>query len=399
MELNDNIPHIRQDLQVNALTQDGEMVVELRDPLGIADFPVVVSLGLFQFLYSIDKNYKFQDAERELNNKDTFDSLVANIEFLDNHSYLASVNFQSKLAKVRADYELLEARPMLTAGFSYPAAKEEFIPFIEKIFSHAPETEKKAGLKGLILPHIDLNIGEMTQDIYGKAYKLLQGEVFDTFVVFGTSHQLTNNLIAIGKKDYDTPLGTIETDKELINELGTIFNDAIGIDDFTHKNEHSIEYHAIFLKYLFPERNIKILPIIVSEHDNRDPELQGDEYEKTLEAIKLATAKLGRNAFYIGSGDFAHIGLRFNNDFAAKEKFNELRAQDKKLIDLIERGNRESFYSCVKADCNKWNVCGGAPIYLSMSAANSNSAELLSYEIWDDAPTESAVSFASLALF
>ena len=60
-------------------------------------------------------------------------------------------------------------------------------------------------------PHIDLHRGGPT---FAWAYKRVVEETdADLFVIFGTAHNPMRNLFSVTRKHFDTPLGTVETDK------------------------------------------------------------------------------------------------------------------------------------------------------------------------------------------
>jgi hypothetical protein len=239
--------------------------------------------------------------------------------------------------------------------------------------------------------------------VYSKGYSAIAESDYDLFVIFGTSHRAATDYFMFSEKNYLTPLGTVEIDKELLHRLKVRLGDDLTIDDFAHKFEHSVEFHAVLLKHYFRNKRFKILPILVSSPypfiiNNEMPDAD-ERSNMILEILRDEIASLGRKAFYIASVDFAHIGRKFGDKYDAEQKFEELQIEDKKLIDYIEQGNRQGFFSKIIADQDKWKICGNSSIYSLMQMIDAKSGKLIDYAMWDEQATKSAVSFASIALF
>lgn len=134
-----------------------------------------------------------------------------------------------------------------------------------------PNTDTPTGrMIGLIAPHIDIRRGSTS---YAKSYWELARECrARTFVILGITHSETTRRFVLTKKDFDTPLGTVATDRELVERIAGLTGEQSGpgqgsldffVDEFAHRNEHSIEFQAVFLQYLFGGReNFKIVPIL-----------------------------------------------------------------------------------------------------------------------------------------
>src|SRR5690606_5163468 len=111
----------------------------------------------------------------------------------------------------------------------------------------------------VIAPHIDFRVGGET---YGPAYNALRRSDADTFVVFGVSHQMSYDSFMISSKDFQTPLGTLPTDREFIEHFRAALPFELTRDETAHRREHSIEFQAVFLRHIFPDRDIRIVPIL-----------------------------------------------------------------------------------------------------------------------------------------
>lgn len=397
------IPPIRYDLMIEEVEVEGLKHLLLTDPLGIADQSVSISPEFFTFLSSIGSNFSYDEVLNEIKNDDLFKIITDSINYLDESGFLISDAYFNRLENVRTEYLALPSRPMLFSKASYPEAPEEFTEFMQDFFDFKDLNAATKDLKGLILPHIDFSIGSLSKDVYRKGYNAIRENDAELFVIFGTSHKISSDFFMLTEKPYSTPLGIIDTDIELLNILKAKLGEDLTIDDFAHKFEHSIEYQAVLLKYLFRYRNIKILPILVgTPHtfivEGKSPS-SNDSIMEFIKVLNSAIADLGRKAVYIASVDFAHIGRKFGDEFDAETAIAELRQEDAKLIEFIENGKREEFFAKITADCDKWKICGTAPIYSAMLASDSQKGELFAYNIWDEQATKSAVSFAAIGLY
>src|SRR3989442_10590558 len=70
---------------------------------------------------------------------------------------------------------------------------------------------------------------------------------------------------ALTLKDYESPLGQIPVDREFAEALGKRSRQDCFGSELAHRHEHSIEFQAIFLRYLFAgRREISIVPVLAS---------------------------------------------------------------------------------------------------------------------------------------
>ena len=76
------------------------------------------------------------------------------------------------------------------------------------------------------------------------------------------------------------------------------------------------------------------------------------------------------------------------------------RQADARLIEALERGDAEDFFRILQIDGDRQKVCGLPPIYTMMHAMGAPvRGKLLRYDINVEEPTDSLVSFMSLAFY
>jgi MEMO1 family protein len=106
-----------------------------------------------------------------------------------------------------------------------------------------------------------------------------------------------------------------------------------------------------------------------------------------------------RRVLIIAGVDFAHVGKKFGDSFAADESVAErVKREDFSLIENIKRGDSAGFFADIARDRDARRICGLAPMYTQLELLRGRPARLLKYGIAMEPETESAVSFASLAI-
>jgi len=106
-----------------------------------------------------------------------------------------------------------------------------------------------------------------------------------------------------------------------------------------------------------------------------------------------------RRVLILSGVDFAHVGRKFGDSFAADRAVAErVQHEDLNLIENIKRGDPEGFFADIVKDRDARRICGLAPMYTQLELLRGRSARLLKYGIAMESQSESAVSFASLAI-
>ena len=203
--------------------------------------------------------------------------------------------------------------------------------------------------------------------------------------LLGPSHHFYLNNCALSKFEYyQTPLGDLRLDQEIMTELHKTGKFGF-MNRGTDEDEHSLELH---LPYIFkilsiqferPEDFPTLVPILVGNTSSNS--------EKEFGAILAPYLKDPTNVFVISS-DFAHWGLRFQYTYYLMDLANEstgthLRAADRlptdkpKIYESIERvdkvtmdcirgGSHNSLLQILRTTGN--TVCGRHPIGVIMAA-------------------------------
>ncbi len=159
----------------------------------------------------------------------------------------------------------LKVRPAAVAGTFYPADTSVLTSSIQTLFDSGTTKTRdiRACPKAIIAPHAGFVYSGPTA---ARAYQCLANCTlqFNRVVLLGPSHRVAVNGLALSSADlYQTPLGSIPLDVEIINELLSF--DFVNVNDRAHRDEHSLEVHLPFLQSTIKE--FKLLPIVVGDID------------------------------------------------------------------------------------------------------------------------------------
>ena len=405
--MTNNIPILRGDLALQSFEQEGQTLVAISDPFHYAEVSRVLHANAYNLLVDFAHPMTEEDIrkifEQSSANPELIEQYLKLVEQLNQDGFMLSEYFVELKTKKDMDYLELENRPPSCAGSSYPAEKEELTARLDELFASIKSKKKviEGNAGAVIIPHLDFQIGGDLDYTYSSAYESIKNSDADTFIILGTSHSISNDYFMFSEKPYATPLGVAKVDMELISDLAEKLGDYMTIDEIAHKFEHSIEYQVLLLQHYF-KKDITILPILCGslfeELEKDDKEISSVRYNKIIAAIRETVKEKDKKVVFIASADLAHIGRKFGDDFDAGEKLEELSKADNELLEQIKDNGSDAFIKTIFSCQDKWKVCGLSPITAITKLYDFEKADILNYNIWHEIETNSAVSFASVAL-
>jgi AmmeMemoRadiSam system protein B/AmmeMemoRadiSam system protein A len=245
------------------------------------------------------------------------------------------------------DIKGTDIRKPAVAGTFYPGSATDLVKAIAQMFAEVDKVMLPHRPLALIAPHAGY---PYSGKVAAKAYKLLEGEQYDTVVIVAPSHTVFfQGCSVFGGRGYETPLGVVETDIELGKRIASIhpsvYFSAMGHATGSTRGEHALEVHLPFLQVALGK--FKLVAIVM-----------GDQEEESVFALgeTLAAALRGTNTLMVASTDLSH----FHNERQARRLDNTVRAAIEKcdpraLLKVIQSGDGEA--------------CGGGPVASILMAA------------------------------
>ncbi|HLW70223.1 MAG TPA: AmmeMemoRadiSam system protein B [Candidatus Binataceae bacterium] len=406
-------PRIRP-VEAVPIEQEGQTYVMLRDPAGIAPAPIAIGTGAYFLVTLFDGANTLLDLQaaftRRFGDLLPSEHLNSLIEALDQGYFLDSPRYADRVREIHEEFARAPQRPAALAGLAYENDPTRLRAEIASYFQRPgapgeipPPRADGAALSGLISPHIDPRRGGAA---YAHAYgELLTRERPELVIILGTSHYgMGAQLFTATRKDYATPLGAVATDRAFVDRLAARYTQGgLFAQEILHRNEHSIEFQALFLAWALGTAGYKIVPILVgSFHEmvgaGESPALD-ERVRGFIDALRAELAAEARRVLIIAGVDFAHVGRKFGDQFKADDKIAEwVKSADLALIENIKRGDPDGFFADVAKDRDARKICGLSPMYTQLELLRGHQARLLMHDIAMEPQTESAVSFASLAI-
>ncbi len=251
------------------------------------------------------------------------------------------------------------------AGGFYPQDRETLRAELARLLEQVPSQKIEGNPAILVSPHAGY-IYSAQVAAYG--YKQLVGQKFDTIIIIGPSHYNNFKGVALYQEGiFETPLGGVEIDKDLANQLLKT-NPLINFRPEVFLKEHSIEVQIPFLQYVM-DNKFKILPILI-----------GDPSSCKILAEALSPLITGKNVLLIASSDMSHYHSAEEAWKIDEPTLDEIESLD--IETLIKRINEYG----QKGDCV---LCGAGPVLTVMMIAKEwgiPRAHLLKYAHSGDIP-------------
>ncbi len=373
-------------LQIHPLVHQGQPALMLRDPLHITERVTVVSRQLGPALGLMDGTRSLDELRAALmvraGVRVTSGELEQIVDQLDRALLLDSERFSQACDAALTDYRQAPFRQPISAGTSYPTDPDQLQAMLDHYLASLEQVAPFAG-RGLVSPHIDYERGG---PVYAEVWSRMtqaarQAEVA---VIFGTDHNGSQGTLTLTRQNYATPYGVLPTAADVVDALAEAIGPQFAFEqELHHIGEHSVELAAVWLHHVRERRPIQLAPILCGsfQHFISTPFEPGDDptFARALAALQKALA--GRSALVIAAGDLAHVGPAFGDpapvDFVGRAR---LLAADDALIETICAGDAQAFYRQIETEQDRRNVCGLAPIYLTLRLLGETRGERAGYE-------------------
>jgi AmmeMemoRadiSam system protein B len=261
----------------------------------------------------------------------------------------------------------MKMRTCAVAGMFYPREPSHLEQLLEKFFAGV---KPEGNPLGIVSPHAGyIYSGQVAATAFGTISPDFSG----TFVVIGPSHRGYINCVS--EIPWETPLGVVDTDDEFVRSLD------IETDEFSHRDEHSLEVQIPFIKYRFPRA--RIAPVMMGQQDYASA-------MRLAEKIRHAIRQTKREVRIVASSDFSHYVP------AAKAKLDDLWA-----IEPLVTLDTKEFYRRIAE--RQVTTCGYGPITAMVSVCaglGAKAAKLIRYATSGDVTGDNkeVVGYASIAV-
>lgn len=328
-------------------------------------------------------------------------------DLLDAHYMLDTARYRTRKLSVERQFLSSPIRPAHHAGRSYPDDPELLRKMLDGLFraeegAGLPNHDAAPGdqrLAAIFAPHIDYGRGGET---YTWAFKeLVEQSKADTFVLLGTSHYSFDRFIATAK-DFETPLGVARTDQRFVQKLVDRVGDHLFHDELSHRPEHSLEFHVVFLQHLLRGRPFQIVPLLVgSFHDAVEAGMEPSQLPDVramAETLNALSKEYGSKVCFVISGDLAHLGMKFGDPFRCDETTaEECQSHDRMFLKAAVSGSAGEVDKVVRREQDRRRICGYPPLYLYLASSPNTKGRVLKHDLYLDPRGHEIVSFASLA--
>jgi AmmeMemoRadiSam system protein B len=402
------LPRLRR-VDAFPVEHEGRSCIALRDPGGYTDAVVVLPQPLLEIVSLFDGEHSSLDIQAAIMRRHGAllprERIEAIADALDAQGFLDSARFAERRAVVDREFLGGPTRAASHAGGAYPAEPEALRQTFDAFFAppDGPGPVDGAGpgsprVRAVIAPHIDFHRGGPA---YAWAYRdVAERSDADLFVVLGTCHAGLEHPFAMTRKDYDTPLGPVPVARDFVEALaGRAGQDCFG-SELAHRAEHSIEFQAVFLRYLYAGRRaVEIVPVLTSfAHEalarGRGPE-DDPRVPRFLEGLGATIAASGRRVALVAGADLAHVGPRFGDpEPVSADELERIGREDREMLAAVEAADAGAFFESVARDDDRRRICGLSPIYALLRALGGGRGALRRYAQWPD--PEGVVTFASL---
>lgn len=297
----------------------------IRDPFQFSDKALVIPPPLIEVLELFDgtsTRLDLQSALVEMTGQLQVSELADQLaSALQQAGFLEDATYEALRSQAYADFAAAPVRAAAMAGGAYPGEADELREVFSEYMTPDPadpaltDVPAPASLIGIAAPHVSRWGGA---ESYRDAYRALGPDHREKiFVVLGTSHYGQPERFGLTRKNFVTPIGEARTERALVDRLAAAALDAVNMEDYCHRNEHSIEFPVAFLQHVY-EPDVRILPVLcgpfakslfegaLSEEDENVKQFFG-----ALGELQAAHAK---DLLWVMGVDMAHVGRRYGHE-------------------------------------------------------------------------------------
>ncbi len=278
-------------------------------------------------------------------------------------------------------------RPVV-AGRFYPSDPNELSREVHNYIEQANISLSDKPVLAIVVPHAGY---VFSAPVAGYSFRHVQNQSPDTVLFVALSHQGVDGGCIFNGDYFETPLGRIPVDKELVSDLleeGNPFYSSASPYQF----EHSVEVNLPFVQTTFPKA--KAASILVTR---TDPQMCREMGHKIAECLRKNPDK--------------SVLLCVSTDMCHYPPYKDAQRIDQEILKTIETLDPDSFYSGLRRLESEpvsnlhCVLCGSAAMLTTIEVARdvgATEAKTLCYSNSGDSPygdQNKVVGYGSLAIY
>ena len=392
------------------VTYSGEEMICLKDASGLAENTIVVPKPAFFIMSLLNGENCVTDIQtaymRRFGDMLFSDHIQKFIDDLDKNLFLEGERFEGYHQSLKAEFKNAATRPFLHLGEGLDSEPERLKRELASYYSHPDgpgDTSPgiaSGNIKGIMVPHIDYMRGG---PCYAWGYRGMETlDEVDTFIILGVNHMAAEPLFSVTPKPFETPLGLMDTDGDLVQALIENCDQDLLEGEFYHRGEHSVELQTVWLKHLYADKDdVKIVPVLCGSFDSFMAQgispIEDVRVSNFVNVVKDAITASGKKVCFIASVDLSHVGPQFGDErLVSSGDLRDLHGADLETLRFVEALDREGFWQGVARNSNRGHICGLSAIYTLLSIMEGREGKLLKYSQWRDEKGWGCVTFASM---
>jgi len=244
-------------------------------------------------------------------------------------------------------------RMPVVADRFYPGHPAGLRRTVIELLPEVPDAAKQEAL-AVVMPHAGYIYSGST-----AAATIARVRVPETVLIIGPNHHGRGRELALGRDDWQMPLGKVPIDQQLADAL-LQSSSLIKADEEAHLYEHSLEVQVPFLQLIQPA--VRIVPLVVSS-------LSYEACQQVARELAVAIGSLRRPVLILASTDMSHYESR-----------QEANRKDGMALERLLAMDAQGLYTTVIGQ--RISMCGIMPTTIALLAAQelgATKAELVRY--------------------
>lgn len=251
--------------------------------------------------------------------------------------------------------DVKDIRPSAIAGTWYPDNSQRLRNSIEGYLSTASSPKLTGEVVGLVVPHAGYRY---SGKVAAYAFTAITEMQFDNVVVISPSHQYyPQALLTSAHQAYETPLGNIQINRGMVNQLSDLILEQLGfsVAPIANDDEHSLEIELPFLQVVL-KTPFSLVPIMIRDQSKAAAQALGTSLAQVIKET---------HTLLVASTDLSH--------FHTAAQAEQL---DHAVLDEMAGFNPEGLYKLNES--GRGQACGLGAVAAIMWAARALGADQIS---------------------